>query len=267
MKARWIQLIAVLAMFVLCISVCTNNAHADEVWRDDFEGPLEDWTIFAYPSHTDVVKIEGNFSTADGTLKVLDDDINTARHNSTVNIGTWSFDMFVPDDDEGFLRVEFMSNGASLDILGNMSWVAVSAWLDEAGRGFYVLYGFGSGRTVHQHITDIPLQGWHHIDVSRNSSGYFKVYFNETLKANFTNPSVTSSTYLQVVCDDVSGGAIDNLVVDDEPIPDPEPTTPTTPTPTPSPTPTPIDPVVFVLIGGIGVGVVIILAIVLLRRR
>jgi hypothetical protein len=103
--------------------------------------------------------------------------------------------------------------------------------------------------------------------VSRNSSGYFKVYFNETLRANFTNSLVTSSTYLQVVCDDVSGAAIDNLVVDDEPIPNPEPTMPTTPTPTPTPTIPPIDPVMIILIGGIGVGLVILLAIVLLRRR
>ncbi|MFW9839077.1 MAG: hypothetical protein ACFFE7_16295, partial [Candidatus Thorarchaeota archaeon] len=98
MKTRLIQLIAGITMVVLCISVCTTNANAAVIWQDNFDdGNLDGWTIFGYPSMTDPTKTEGNFSASDFMLKVLDDDINCARNDSTVTEGTWSFDMFVPN--------------------------------------------------------------------------------------------------------------------------------------------------------------------------
>ncbi|MHA2302738.1 MAG: hypothetical protein ACXACD_17465 [Candidatus Thorarchaeota archaeon] len=250
MKTRWIQLIAGLTMSVLCISVCTTTANATVIWEDDFDDEnLDGWTIFGWESMDSPVKIEGNFSAASGMLTALDDDLNVARHDSNVTVGTWSFDMFVPDDDYGFIRVEFMSNGASLGAHGNMSWIAVSAWFYGTAPLFYLLYGLGSSKTLLKTINR-PLQGWHHIEASRNDDGRFLVYFNGTLEANVTSTLVTSSTYLQVLCNNVTGAAIDNLVVEVE-------------TPTPS---LPPDIITYVIVGGVA-AVVIVVAIVFLRRR
>jgi hypothetical protein len=220
MKTRWIQLIAGLTMFALCISVCTTTANAAVVWQDDFSDPnLPGWTIYGYTDRESPVKIEGNFSAADGTLKVLDDGINIARHNSTTDVGTWYFDMFVPDDDYGAFYVDFMSNGSALYALGNASCVSVGPYLSE--HKFYISTMNASNvGSVYQPLKSIdvdPLQGWHHIAVRRTSDCRFLVALNRTLVANVTSYAVTSSIYLQVYCINVTGAAIDNLVVDDDP--------------------------------------------------
>ncbi len=256
MKTRRIQLIAGLAMVVLCISTYTTTTNAAEVWSEDFEGPLEDWTIFGYIYDGYPVPTEGNFSSASGMLVALDDDVNIARHDSDTDVGTWSFDMFVPDDDdgEGNIYVEFLSNGSSFLEFGNASFVSVGAYLDA--DKFIVWSMVGSSWSVQKNILIDPLQGWHHIDVSRNSDGRFYVWFNETLEANFTSDHVTSSTYLQFLCNNATGAAIDNLLVDDD-------WDILIPSHTPPP---PIDWILIAVGGGVAVAV-IVLAIVFLRRR
>ena len=265
MKRRWMHLIAGFTMSVLCISVCITTVNADVVWEDNFDdGILDGWTILGYENSTSPVEIEGNISAASGMLKVLDDDMNIARHNSTTNVGTWSFDLFVPDDGYGSINVEFMSNGSTCSALGNASFVAVRAWLEE--DKFVVWRMVGSGSVILESIYVDSLQGWHHIDVCRSSDGRSRFYFNGTLEADFTQNVVSSSTYLQFLCHNATGAAIDNLVVDD--IPKEPPTTTTTPTTTTNggTTPPPINPVLIGVLGGIGVGVVLI-AIIVLRRR
>jgi hypothetical protein len=260
MGKRWMQLSAGLAMVVLCISTCAITSNAAGNWSEDFEeGPLDDWTLFGWESMDSPVTIEGNFSAVSHMLEVLDDDLNVARHSSNVTVGTWSFDMFVPEDDYGFIRVEFMSNGASLEAHGNMSWVAFSAWFYGTEPLFYFLYGTESSKHLLKTI-DKPLAGWHHIEVSRNSDNRFLLTLNGTLEANVTSTLVTSSTYFQVLCNNVTGAAIDNIVVE-EPIPT------TTPTPTPT-TPPPDSPLwILITVGGGVVVAVIVLAIIFLRRR
>jgi hypothetical protein len=258
MKTRWIQLIAGLTMFVLCISVCTTTANAAEAWSEYFEAGLTEWTIYGYiydELGEDPVPTEGNFSYASGMLVALDDDVNIARHDSDTSVGTWSFDMFVPDDDDGHgnVYVEFLSNGSSFIEFGNASFVSVGAYFD--GNEFVLWSIVGSSYSVYKHITDIPLQGWHHIEVSRSSEGRFLVSFNSTIVANVTRTSVTSSMYLQFICNSATGAAIDNIVVT---IPD-EPTTPTTPTPI-------FDPGPIILVGIVAV-VVIVLVVVFAKRR
>ncbi|MFX1559377.1 MAG: hypothetical protein ACFFBL_02200 [Promethearchaeota archaeon] len=264
MKKRWMHLIAGFTVFVLYISLCTTTSDAAIVWQDNFDDEvLDGWTLFGWESMESPVKIEGNFSASSHMLTALDDDLNVARHNSTTTVGTWSFDMFVPDDDYGFIRVEFMSNGASLGVLGNMSWIAVSAWFYGTEPLFYFLYGLGSSKAIIKSI-DKPLQGWHHIEVSRTSDAHFYLWINGTLEADLDSDTVTSSTYLQVLMNNVSGGAIDNLVVDN--IPKEPPTTSTTPTTTTTGGDGGIDWTLIAIAGGVA-AVVIVVAVVFLRRR
>ncbi|MFW9868496.1 MAG: hypothetical protein ACFFFO_14360 [Candidatus Thorarchaeota archaeon] len=216
MKKRLMHLIAGVTMFVLLLSVCTTTTNAAVIWSDDFEGGLGDWTIFAYEDEYSLVTIEGNFTDAEGTLKVLDDDMNFARHSSTVNVGTWSFDMFVPDNElSGYaMYVYFMSNGSrQIPTFANY-FVGVGVWAHPA-PSFIVWTMNGLISNVESTINIDPIQGWHHIDVSRTSDGNFYVFVNGTFEANFTSNAVTSSTYLEFYCYRATGAAIDNLVVDD----------------------------------------------------
>jgi hypothetical protein len=268
MKTRKMHLITGFTMFVLCISICTTTANATVIWEDSFDD-LDDWTIFAYESPDSDIIVEGNFSAASGILEVLDDDLNFARHDSTVNEGTWSFDMFVPDveDDRGAMYVYIMTNGSRPIPTYPSDFIAVGAWRQNAQDSWHfivwTLKGFDF--IIHSRIYKDSMQGWHHIDVSRTSDGHFYVYFNGTFEDDFTYNDVTISTYLEFYCYSATGAAIDNLVVDDTPIIHDTTTTTTTTTPTtPPPTPLPIE---LIAIGGGAAVVVIVLAIVFLRRR
>jgi len=250
-----------LVMVILASSLGPTFASADVMWSDNFNDGIPDgWTFFGYESIASPIKTEGNFSAASGMLTVLDDDINVARYNSTTNVGTWSFDMFVPDDDAGTIYLEFMSNGADHFELPNSSVICVGAWLEE--DKFLVWELVGTGYHIHKSIYVDPLQGWHHIDVSRTSDARFLVYFNGTIKANFTSNTVTNSTYLQLFCEHTNGAAIDNLVVRDDPY-----YTTTTTTTTTTGTEATAFPLELLVIAVGGAAVVVIVAVVFLRRR
>jgi len=215
MKTRWIQLIAGIAMFALCISVFTTTTDATVIWQDDFSDPnLPGWTFYGYENITSQVMIEGDFSAASGRLEVLDDDVNIARHDSTMDVGSWIFDMYVPDGYDGNFYVEFMSNGT-------VSWAGATNY-SHISAGFYrdaffvwrekVVYGAYVISTVNMD----SVQGWHHIKVNRTSDGHFEVCINGTLRASFDYTGITSTTYLQVYSNNATGAALDNLVVSDD---------------------------------------------------
>jgi hypothetical protein len=193
-------------------------------------------------------------------MTVLDDDINVARHDSTVNVGTWSFDIFVQDEGDGYFYVEFMSDGAVPYGVDDSTFVCVGPYLTE--DKFVVWQQTGSIITTHSNIYIDPLQGWHHIDVSRDSSGNFKVWFNGTLESEFVS-TVTSSTYFEVYCGDATGCAIDSIIVTDE---IPNETTTTTTTPTDGTTPPPVG-TIMLIIAGVGVAVVVIALVVVFTKR
>ena len=112
MKTQGIKKLSCFMMLILCLSVFTGTAEAAVVWEEDFEAGMGDWTILGY-NETTKLPVPGNFSDAGGVLTSLDSDANIARHNSTMSVGTWSFDLFVPDEADGLgaIDVMFMSNG------------------------------------------------------------------------------------------------------------------------------------------------------------
>ncbi|MGY5879493.1 MAG: hypothetical protein RTV31_04535 [Candidatus Thorarchaeota archaeon] len=254
MKIKWIYTLAGLVIFLLCIPFFTNNASATEVWSDDFETDLGDWTILGYNS-TDLSSIAGNFSIADGMLTSLDDDINIARHDSTVSVGTWSFDMFVPDDDDGTgsIDVMFMSNGSRPYPQYASLTISFEAWYNENRFDLWEIRGLNDAALL-DYFVPSGIEGWWNVIITRTSGGEFSIYLNETLRMSVVNNDVTSSTYLEFFCANATGAAIDNLVVDDEVW---EPTT------TPTPTPLPWD---LIAIGG-GVAVVVIVLLILIIKR
>ncbi|MFX1484316.1 MAG: hypothetical protein ACFFCP_14135 [Promethearchaeota archaeon] len=219
MKTRWIQLIAGLTMVVLCISVCTTTTNATEVWNDYFDNEdLPGWTIFGWSNLTASYEIiEGNFSAASGRLTSLDNDVNIARHDSDTNVGTWSFDMYIPEDASGDwgVYVYFMSNGSKPALDCSSMVVAIGTW--SSGYGLVTVDLYGYNVAIRSNLVVDSKEGWHHIEVSRSSTGRFLVEINENLLGNYTSNSVTNSTYLEFFCNNAPGAAIDNLIVDNDP--------------------------------------------------
>jgi hypothetical protein len=256
MKMRKMYLIAVVIVLVLCSSMGTTPSRAAIVWQDDFDdGNLDGWTVFGYESPYSDVMVGGNFSAASGRLEVSHDDPNFARRNSTVTEGTWSFDMYVPNvaDERGAMYVYIMSNGSRPIPEYPADFIGVGAWRQSASDSWHFivwsLKGFDS--VIHSSIDRDPMQGWHHIDISRTSEGQFSFYVNGTLEDEFTYNGVTTSMYLEFYCYSVTGAAIDNLVVDDDPD-------------KPKPPPLPLE---LIALGAGSVVAVIVIVIVLRRRR
>jgi hypothetical protein len=251
---------------------------ADEVWSDNFDDEvLDGWTLFGYEDDgtgSFLAETEGNFSAEGGELIVLDDDVNVARYNSTTSVGTWSFDMYIPDDDDGGIDVVFMSDGGrpGYDNPGpgtvfSGNWVALEAYTNV---GSFFLWQAEEGNPASISSWDIEYHGWHYFNISRTSDGHFRVFHNGTLWMHRVPLyNVTSSEYLEVWFGNATGWAVDNIVVDDEPIPTTTTTTTTTPpttntTTTPPPPPIPFE---LIIIGGGIVVVAIVLVVVYARRR
>jgi hypothetical protein len=260
MKTRWIQLIAVFAMVVLCISTCATTSNAAGNWNEDFEGEMGDWTIFAYENRTTLVTTEGSFSVVDGRLTATGDDINRARHDSDLTVGSWCFDMFVPDTHNGCFYVDFMINDTRPFPEYPSTSVTIGASMLQ--NRFWIWQTNGYSWTILKTIYTDSIQGLYHIKVNRTDYGKFGVYLNDTREASFTNPTVNSSTYFVVDSWNATGAWVDNIYVSDDL---------NFESPTLTPTPTNggnggIDWILIAVGGGVAVAV-IVLAIVLLRRR
>ncbi|MFW9808231.1 MAG: hypothetical protein ACFFE6_02515 [Candidatus Thorarchaeota archaeon] len=257
MKSKWIRIAAGLSMMVLCISVYTNTSQAAEVWREEFDSGLTGWTTFAFESWQSGPVVEGNFSTADDMLTVLDDDVNFARHDSANVVGTWSFDMYIPDTPNGWIGVAFMSNGTRpLELDTRM--IAIEATTDGTDRFvIWWLRGANNGVADTVYTPGGSIVGWHHIDVTRTSGGSFNVFFNGTFEYTTLTNDVTQSTYLECFASNATGAAFDNIIVSD---------TIDVTTPTLTPTAPPILWELVMIGGGVAI-VVILLIIIVLKRR
>ena len=257
MKTRWMYLFTGFAILVLCISVYPANVSADILWQDNFDAGMGDWTTFAFLNWNTGPTVAGNFSVQGGALTVLDNDVNYARHDSTVEVGTWSFDLFVPDTPNGFAGVSFMSNG-SRPIELDSRWIAV-----EAAWGVIDRFNIWWQRGADNWIGDVcytptgSILGWHHIDVTRTSGGSINVFFNGTFEYNTVTNDVIHSTYLECYAVNATGAAFDNIVVSDTIDITTEPTTTAPP---------PEIPYILIAVG-VAVVVLFLVAVVFLRRR
>jgi hypothetical protein len=248
-------------------------------WSDNFDDEvLDGWTFFGYrddgTGNWSVRVEEDHFSAEGGVLTVLDDDVNVARYNSTTSVGTWSFDMYIPDDDTGSIDVVFMSDGGrpGYDNPGGTgtvfsgNWVALEAYVEV---GSFIFWYAEEGDASAFTYWDIEYHGWHYFNISRTSDGIFRLWHNGTLRALPVSNDVTSSDFLEVWCWNATGWAVDNIVVTDDPvttITTPPPTT-TTPPPTTNTTTTP--PVDWLPIGIVGVSavVIVVVLVIFLKRR
>lgn len=257
MNSRWIHIFAGLIMITLYVSVSTNTTSAAVVWSEDFSSGLTGWTTFAFETWQSGPTVAGNFSTTGDMLTVLDDDVNFARHDSSNVVGTWSWDMYVPDIPNGWIGVAFMSNGTRpFDFDTRM--IAIEATTEGTDR--FIMWWIRGVNNVVSDVCYTPTErilGWHHIDVTRTSTGSFNIFFNGTFEYTTLTNDVTQSTYLECYASNATGAAFDNIYVDDKIIP-------TTSTPTPTDTPIPWD---LIMIGSGVALVVIILVIVVFKRR
>ena len=239
-RTNWSRYIAVYGLSLLVAALILQPAvQAAEVWSDDFDDENYDgWTIS-----------EGEFSVSDGMLTPSPgetlDYFSVIRHNSSITIGTWSFDLvgreksdswynnaFNYDNGRRFVEIQFMAS--KLDFW-NQTGYAFGIWQPYGRMGenpAFVLHkwidGNPEGEAVKKYVP-LDFNGKHHIDITRNSTGHIGVYINDTLRLSYVDTEVETSSYFEISSfRDYAMIGIDNITVDDEPIYTTTPTTTTT---------------------------------------
>ncbi len=246
--------IPVLLMVLLLMISIQTPAEASKIIFDDFNDMNYDgWgtfgTIFTREENKYYPAGDGNFSAADGTLRVTGPAGNWTHQpfsigyiNHSVTHGTWSFDLFVVDTPSHEILVHLMADeyypaahsslipGQNLNI-SFCILIATDAILGDIDRPMVVLLRINDGRLsiVDRHyIEPRPWTNcWNHFDVTRDSTGYFNIFLNETLIISTHQPHDFPGGYF--VFAGQTGQAIDNILINDIAIlPPPEPTEITT---------------------------------------
>lgn len=167
------------------------------VWSDDFSNKsLDGWTQC------------GSFTAEDGTLKAVDSPtcehgMHLATHPSTVAYGTWSFDAYISSALTPRMVVMFISDFAPtmppppdheihvymLELLEH----------DKTVLNLIKLTGKGENQTpinLDSYRATRDLSGRLHIDITRDSSGRFRVYLNRKMVMDVVDTSITASQNL-----------------------------------------------------------------------
>ena len=189
----------------------------------------------------------GNFSAADQTLKVIGPSENETFHylsmayiNSSICYGTWSFDVFVFNNTLGWCFVQLIGDSYNpketwSNIPGPYKNYSYEIWiytrnlgshyyqptvtLERCYDGTYSLEGDYKVLPGNATWTNC----WTHFDVTRNSTGYFNIYVNGTLRISVQDTVFPISGYFAFQAQ--SGWAIDNVAIFDYIVPLPPPET------------------------------------------
>jgi hypothetical protein len=261
-------------MFLLCwMGYSPLASRSTIVWSDDFSDAIyNEWTIVDRP----MVNPLSNWTAADNCLQIDQDDSGTITHPSSVAYGTWSFDFKVNENEVRSgtgAAIAFISND-----IHNMTsvvepadwqcyWLRIRSYVkSEGGYGlsFQLRKWYDDfDATINASETHLSVTDWNHLAVTRNTTGFFSVYYNGTEVMQGEGTEITTSELFVVSLN--SWCMIDNVVVRDDVLPPPPPTTTTT-TPPPT-TPPPAGIPLELLALGIGVPVVIIVIVVGMKMR
>ncbi|MGY5865135.1 MAG: hypothetical protein RTV41_11085 [Candidatus Thorarchaeota archaeon] len=258
MKTKWIQLIAGLAMFVLCISICTVTSDATVIWEDNFDGDVaDDW------------QMNEKMNVTDGMLRYIGPSTyGHAYRNSSVNVGTWNFTLMEFDSETQYVNVMFIADiDKSTYALNDGYFVALTRYSGNIEYALYKAFDYPNVEVLANYTPEDPVTGptIHHVTVSREPThGQILVYINGTLRMladgglPSEDPFGPEPVFYFFASRDV---ALDNIVVDDEYHQWFNTTT------NGGSLPPPIIPWEWIIIGGSVAVVVIVLVVLFVKRR
>jgi hypothetical protein len=258
------KVVGLVVLFLICwMGYCPLACEGTVVWSDDFnDGDYDGWTICDNTaSFNGSYGFSGsNWSAANNYLQLDHEYWGIITHPSSVAYGTWSFDLKANETQVGLgtgVEVVFISNNAVLtsDDYGNDSiccWLHFHVFSHEEPYNYTISLGrrIGENVTTIDSYTKVPVAGWQHFDVTRNTTGWFSVYLNDSpipiMEGEETE--IDTSELFWLWFEDWQ--MIDNIVVDDEILP-------------------PTEPPDWLTIGIIGASAVVIIAVlvIILRRR
>jgi hypothetical protein len=189
----------------------------DPSWSDDFEdGNYDDWVT--YGGYQGDEKTPGNFTIVDGALFAQEHTWNWAFHDSEVVTGTWSMDIYAVDREHHELMVPFILENHTLEDIwknGYMVQLLTGPYspiqTENDGLALLRAITYPSDLTWFQYAATGELNGWQHLDITRDSYGQMCVYLNGTFYLSAIDNMITESTLFGFACRE--GHGIDNVTV------------------------------------------------------
>ncbi len=200
MSQRQNRLFAIYAMvnFILLVTLVFTayTSAATLIWSDDFnDGNFDGWTV-----------TYGSYTATDNRLLAIEAS-SCINHQSTVNVGTWSFDLYISGLGSSGAHVCFScedfviypQTGYDLKVGRNafelMLWVQYYDWL------------LGS------YYPSTQIAGWQHVDITRDVNGLIRIFVNGTLQIEVEDNTAFTSNYFHFFCG--PGEGLDNVLVSD----------------------------------------------------
>ena len=220
MNTERMHIIAGVTMFVLCISLCPTTVNATVVWSDDFNDGTytPEWTVCDNMTFHDGDYGWGgsNWSATNNYLEKLTGaegyNWGVISRPSNIAYGTWSFDVkangtifFISNN---FYDMDDLYEDASSYFM----WFDVDTYEEEFT--IYLAKRFNDARTILDAHSKIPLTGWNHIDVTRNTTGCFTVYVDGSPIIEVEDTDIDTSEMFWLWFH--NGDMIDNIVIYDE---------------------------------------------------
>ena len=239
-------------LVIALIFLSLNIAYADTVWYDTFDDEeLDGWEteILDWDLSDAFTGEAAEFDLTNGTLKAPDGTPGNiwylATHNSSTDIGTWSFDVnIVNTPDEHFyvfLMTDDWEDYPSRTYSYDLIFITEAGDLEPDSQGGVVLYKRAGWRsywdTIGEWSSTEEITGWHHIDVTRDPDGVFDVYLDDEVIIHVEDEAPEFDAFSTFRFEASSGPEIDNVVILDtydietareyeiEPEPEPEPET------------------------------------------
>jgi hypothetical protein len=205
-------------MFLSSIPLGLFSSHAATVWSDDFEdGNYDDWIVQW-----------GDWVATNNTLQALYTPNTYSNggmisHPSSTAYGTWGFDFYITPNDRAINFIFILNNLTLKTVSGRLGW-------DEGYLYQLKIVTFGENRIFLNKLLgayperDSPVATyyadgdivdlWHHIDITRDTDGRFRIYLDRVLIIDVVDTSITSSEYFNILSFPY-GPQIDNIIVSD----------------------------------------------------
>jgi len=205
-----IVMVLLLMLLVDCSSTpaeMTPTPDMSIIWSDDFEdGDKEGWMEdFAYQANN-------SFFVEEGVLNNDELSYGIIYHESEVSSGTWSFDLFYPEEPEIYVpsyRIAVICDQRFLYCFGIDSSIEGSK---NTTVRIITLDGYNEASSYDSVKLGEKLVGWKHFDVTRDESGNSKIFVDGELILQ-DKVEISFSPKRLFIYTNVKGPAIDNVVV------------------------------------------------------
>ena len=224
----------IMAFLILACALAAPSFAAaqsiDASWADDFEdGALKEWYT-----------TRGYFEESNGILWAYGTDSwasNRISHESTVEYGRWSFDIFLKED--WIWRYHPPSIRFIVDSLDDIEWNGYSLELhthrqsSEPTLALYLRRHTEVWKTLAYYEHTRSVNGWQSVEISRDVHGHIRVLLNNTMVIRTQDTSIKESKHFIFDTEDCAitrfepsvhqdvfvqaqeGPSLDNLVVQD----------------------------------------------------